>query len=170
VAANTTNVTITPGSGVSIETENVPQPGSLSGDRQRVQISGRAGSSTTEAANDVATVLSADPASTEYGLTTRIAGRVKPSYCNTAPVITGVSVGLTAVAVPASAAANRRRIRVRNLDILNSIYIGNAGVTIATGFRVAAGETFDAAYGPGIALYAVAENYAAAVAVLEDVE
>lgn len=164
MAANTTNVPITPGSGTNIETENVPQPGGTTGDRQRMQIGGRAGSSTTEAANDVASVLGADPSAAEFGLVVRQAGRVLPEYVNGALLTTVVALnGATATQIPgATNLVNRRRVKIINLDGTNPAYWGGSTVTASGATQgVPLGpnsETDWLPFGPGVNLFAIADT------------
>jgi hypothetical protein len=66
-----------------------------------------------------------------------------------------VTVGTSAVALPTTAAAGRRKIYIQNLSN-KEIYIGGSGVTTSNGLRVAAGAVFEDEVGDDVALYGIA--------------
>jgi hypothetical protein len=77
-----------------------------------------------------------------------------------------VTVGATAVALPSSSLANRRKIVIQN-NSSNPIYVGGSGVTTSTGIVVAKGASYSEEAGPSCALYAIAAGAGNEVRVLE---
>lgn len=83
-------------------------------------------------------------------------------YINDSPNIAvlggAVVVGnVTAVALPTTALAGRRRAFIQNLGS-NDIYVGASGVTTATGMRVAKGATLSMEIGQNVDVYAIASS------------
>ena len=87
---------------------------------------------------------------------------VNSSVPNTAFHTASVSVDNTAggVALFASPLADRKSVLIQNLGN-KEIYIGESGVTVGTGIRIAAGGNWEVAAGPAQALYAIAGSAAA---------
>lgn len=73
-----------------------------------------------------------------------------------APLATAVVVGnVTAVALPATALAGRKRISIQNLGS-NVIYVGDATVSTSSGTRVEKNSTLFLEAGDAVVLYAIA--------------
>lgn len=79
---------------------------------------------------------------------------------------TAVTVGTTAVALPASALANRARIIVQNNGD-KSIFIGGSGVTTATGVEISKGGSWTEEIGAGAVVYAISTAAGQNVRVVE---
>ena len=77
------------------------------------------------------------------------------------------SVGITEVALAVSGAyANRRGILVQNLGTVN-IFIGQTGVTTATGIRITPNTSLWIAISEAVVLYGIAETAGQDVRVME---
>lgn len=66
-----------------------------------------------------------------------------------------VTVGTSAIPLPATALAGRRRIMIQNTSS-NDIYVGPSGVTTSTGMRVVKGATLSLEIGEHVVLYGIA--------------
>ena len=77
-----------------------------------------------------------------------------------------VTVGVTAQDLSATDLANRKRILVQNRGS-KSIFIGNIGVTIATGIEIPSGGNAEFMMGPSIDLHAISGTAGQNVRVLE---
>jgi hypothetical protein len=96
----------------------------------------------------------------------KIVGEVTVPVPNTATLATAVAVGTTALALPATALANRKRIVIENLGN-KAVFIGSSAVTTASGIRLSAGSSWEAEIGPSVSLYAISTNAGQDVRVLE---
>lgn len=88
---------------------------------------------------------------------------------NTTFLTTLVTAGLTQVALPASALANRRSVTVQN-NGNKSVFIGPTGVTISgatKGIEIAAGATYHANIGASIALFVISGTASQEVVIAE---
>lgn len=77
-----------------------------------------------------------------------------------------VTVGTTAVALPATALAGRKKLTIKNISN-NEIFIGGSGVVVGSGVPVAKGGSYSEEVGEGCVLYAIAGSAGNAVRVLE---
>jgi len=68
-----------------------------------------------------------------------------------------ISVLATATALPAAPLAGRRQLLIQNLHN-KPIYVGDSGVTAASGLRVAAGATITLEAGQDVVVYAIADT------------
>lgn len=81
-------------------------------------------------------------------------------------VFSAVTVATSATDLVASDLANRRKILIQNVST-RTIYVGESGVTTATGIRLAAGSSIELEAGPQVNLFAIAQGGSADVRVLE---
>jgi hypothetical protein len=93
----------------------------------------------------------------------------------TAVIGGGVTAAFSAVAVDATVGgtdlvavdlASRKKILIQNVSS-KAIYVGNSGVTTATGIKVAAGSSAEFDAGPAINLFAITASGAADVRIME---
>lgn len=77
-----------------------------------------------------------------------------------------VTVGTSAVALPASALAGRTRMMIQNRGG-QSIFVGHSTVTTATGIEVTKGATLALEAGPAVAFYAISGSAGNDVRVVE---
>lgn len=126
-----------------------------------VTIEGTVGVDVTNASIATnATIVSALPAGSN------LIGKVdniSTAAFNNNMIVGNITVGTTAVEVKvgASALADRRIVKIYNMDSTNKVYIGtSSGVTTLTGFPVKPDSeiTFTIAAGSSVTLYAVAEG------------
>lgn len=172
MALNSTPVPITPGSGASVASEDVTVVGVVE-KRQRMQLAGRVGGA-SEAANDVAAVMNAVPASTDYALAVRTAGRVQPAYFDGTILATTITlVAATITALPTTALTNRRGLWIINNDAAVALYWGGAAVAVSGANKgVAIGPNNQSPllpFGPNVALKVISAG-AISVTVLEVAE
>lgn len=85
---------------------------------------------------------------------------------NVAALATAVTVGATAVALPAAALAGRMRILIQNVSN-NDIWVGDAAVTMASGIKVSKGSTMALEVGQAVVMYAIAAGAGNDIRVLE---
>jgi hypothetical protein len=78
-----------------------------------------------------------------------------PDAPNTALLAQAVVVSDTAVALPTSALAARKKLLIQNLSN-KAIEIGDSSVTFGAGVRIAAGGNYELEVGPGLPVYAIA--------------
>jgi hypothetical protein len=76
---------------------------------------------------------------------------------NISSLSSAVSVADSAVALPASPLAGRRKLLIQNLSN-QPIFIGHSGVTTSSGARVAAGGSYEADISDDVVLYAISAN------------
>lgn len=81
-------------------------------------------------------------------------------------VFSAVTVTNSATDLVASDLANRRKILIQNVST-RTVYIGESGVTTATGIRLSAGSSMELEAGPQVNLFAIAQGGSADVRVLE---
>lgn len=81
-------------------------------------------------------------------------------------VFSAVTVTNSATDLVASDLANRRKILIQNVST-RTVYIGESGVTTATGIRLSAGSSMELEAGPQVDLHAIAQGGSADVRVLE---
>lgn len=93
-------------------------------------------------------------------------GRLQTNDAAQDALFSAVTVTTAATALVASPLANRRKILVQNVST-RTIYVGEAGVTTATGIRLAAGSSIELEAAPQISLFAIAQGGSADVRVLE---
>ena len=93
----------------------------------------------------------------------------------TAVIGGGATAAFSAVSVDATVGgvdlvptdlASRKKILIQNVSS-KAIYVGNSGVTVATGIKVAAGASAEFDAGPAINLYAITASGAADVRIME---
>lgn len=141
------DVQITAGSGTKIDTRTV---GAGSDEHRQVVVIG-----------DPATSSNVAPVTAAGGLTVTNA-----SLSGTA-LATAITVGTTAVALPASPLSGRRTLLVQS-DVSNNtyVYVGGSGVTTSTGIMLTSGQTIalDVA---GAAVYAIAGAASQTVRIIE---
>lgn len=77
-----------------------------------------------------------------------------------------VTVGTSAVALPASALAGRTRIMIQNRGG-QSVFVGHSTVTTSTGIEVTKGATLALEAGPAVAFYAISGSAGNDVRVIE---
>lgn len=124
----------------------------------------KVGSRTYDQASALSAVSAAgDKANLASDLYRRIFVNDAPNISMTAA---SVSVGLTEVALPASALAGRTRIMIQNKGD-KSIYLGPTGVTTASGIEVSKGGTFTMELGQAIALFGISSAAAQDVRVVQ---
>jgi hypothetical protein len=92
---------------------------------------------------------------TALGPATPAASLAVTQVANTSHLATAVTVGVAAVALPASALANRKRLTYYNNGTVTH-YIGGSGVTTSTGVPIGPGQSYSDDLGPGAVLYAIA--------------
>lgn len=85
---------------------------------------------------------------------------------NTSVLATAVTVGTSAVALPATSLTGRKHILIENLGS-KPIFIGNSAVTTSSGVRVSAGATWETDLGPSAVLYAISGTAGQDVRVIE---
>lgn len=76
---------------------------------------------------------------------------------NTAFSAQPISVSTTAIALPTSPLAARKKIVIQNLGN-KAVFVGASSVTAADGIRIAAGGNWETEAGPAIALYAISSG------------
>jgi hypothetical protein len=77
-----------------------------------------------------------------------------------------VTVGTSAVALPASALAGRTRLLIQNRGG-QSIFVGHSGVTTSTGIEVTKGATLALEAGPAVAFYGISGSAGNDIRVVE---
>lgn len=79
-------------------------------------------------------------------------------YINDAPNVNllaqGITVGTSAVALPATSLAGRTRLMIQNRGG-QSVFVGGSGVTISSGMEVTKGATMTLEAGPALVFYAI---------------
>jgi len=85
---------------------------------------------------------------------------------NVSVLATAVSVGTSAIALPASSLSARKRILIENIGT-RPIFIGDSAVTASSGVRVSVGATWECELGPDAVLYAISSAAGQDVRVLE---
>jgi hypothetical protein len=85
---------------------------------------------------------------------------------NTSLVAAAAVVGISAAALLASPLASRKRLVIQNLGN-KAIFIGGAGVTVASGLRIASNATYEMDLGAGVVLQAISTAAAQDVRVME---
>jgi hypothetical protein len=78
-----------------------------------------------------------------------------------------VTVGATAIPLPATALAGRRKLTVQNTSN-NDIFVGGSAVTVGDGTRIAKGSSWSFNAGEFCILYAIASGAGNSVRVLEE--
>jgi hypothetical protein len=117
----------------------------------------------TRAVSSLSTVSANDKANMVSDLHRRLRVNIAAQVGTLAQSVT---VGTTAVALPAAALAGRVRILVQNVSN-NDIYVGDSGVTTASGVRIGKGASLSFDLGQGSALYAIAGAAGNDIRVLE---
>ena len=79
---------------------------------------------------------------------------------------TPVTVGVTATALPATAASDRRHISIYN-NSGSTIFLGSAAVTVARGFPLPNGGTFSISLDAAVVIYGICSAADKNVRVLE---
>lgn len=91
-------------------------------------------------------------------------------WVNTAPNIGNlaqeITVGATAVALPTTALAGRRKLYIKNVSN-SDVYLGDSGVTVAQGFPLVKGAVLVEDFGPNTGIYAIAAGAGNAIRVWE---
>ncbi len=90
------------------------------------------------------------------------------SSAGSSGVITAVTVGTSAVALPTTAMSARRALSIRNNSSTNILYIGfDSIVTTATGFPVRAGESIPFDFTASLMVWGIASAAGTDVRILE---
>lgn len=104
---------------------------------------------------------------------TSVFGEIRPSGLDVAIKTTTMTVGSTAVALPATALEGRNSIILHNKSITETLYIGNDDVTADTvngttsGYELAPGAFFNIDITDNIVIYGITEGATITVKVTE---
>jgi catalase (peroxidase I) len=91
-------------------------------------------------------------------------------YINDAPNVNllaqGITVGTSAVALPATSLAGRTRLMIQNRGG-QSVFVGGSGVAISSGMEVTKGATMTLEAGPALIFYAISGSAGNDVRIIE---